>query len=457
MEIREKDKGTFKCHFLSKKAFAEIKEVKDNVNPEKIPSALSDAVVFRYFASGQLHSYDEANETTLTKQMIILNGLYGVPEIIPTIYFYGPYPHLMRETLRKSEKLKDMSIRHHVKEEYIDLDDIDAEERMRRWVINPKYMKNLAEKYGDLSEFVPLFAILNQKQLVGTPLVDLSYDIILHRDKQPEYPRTIHINEERESAVLYSIGIMAKKRFEYLQRSKQKIRRYGKSFPERSESCENIILEKRVPYTQDLKDGITNKMLILNALSLYHMVFNMKPTVGDLCYALCSHYFKFDREIEGIKKKLYGKRNYKFLKKLDEGSMTVGDIINSGFLPLDDYHDWSPLVDKEAKIEEAIDYLYEVGRVEAANNLAKVTNLSPDEEDNLRRMDMLMQKKKEIKDRVLICLAEMKKEKLIDKKGEVVSLRCSFVENEALKEGSVINGECWNKYIEGIKGRIVGF
>ncbi len=105
--------GTFKGHSWSKKAFAEIKEVKDNVNPEKIPSALSDAVVFRYFASGQLHSYDKVNETTLTKQMIILHGLYGVPKIIPTIYFYGPYPYSMRETLEGTEELKESNIRHY--------------------------------------------------------------------------------------------------------------------------------------------------------------------------------------------------------------------------------------------------------------------------------------------------------------------------------------------------------
>jgi len=383
MEIREKEKGTFKSHSLSKKAFAEIKEVKDKVNPEKIPSALSDAVVFRYFASGQCH--DEASETTLTKQMIILHGLYGVPKIIPTIYFYGPYPYSMRETLEKSEKLKEISIRHYLKEEYTDLYDIDAEERRRKWYINGRYINEFMEKYRDLSEFAPLFSIL--KQLVGDALIDLSYDVILHRDNPAEYPRTIHINEEREPAVLYSIAIMAEKRFKYLQDSRRKTKWYGKNFLEQSGSCENIILKKSVPYTQDLKDGITNKMLILNAVSLYHTIFDMKPTVDDLCYALCSHYSKFNMEINGIKKRLNRGRNYDFLKKLDEGSMTVGDIINGGLLSLRDYHDWGPLVDKEAKLKEAIDYLYEVGRVEAASNLAKVANLSPDERKNTRRID----------------------------------------------------------------------
>ena len=447
MEIREKDKGTFKRHPLSKKAFADIKEVKDKINPQKIPSALSDAVVFRYFASGQY--YDGASETTLTKQMIILYGLYGVPKIIPTIYFYGPYPYSMRETLEKSEKLKEISIRHYLKEEYTDLDDIDAEERRRKWYINERYINEFMEKYRDLSEFEPLFSIL--KQLVGDALIDLSYDVILHRDNPAEYPRTIHINEERESAVLYSIAIMAEKRFKYLQDSRRKTKWYEKNFPERSGSCENIILEKSVPYTQDLKDGITNKMLILNAVSLYHTIFDMKPTVDDLCYALCSHYSKFDMEINGIKKRLNSGRNYKFLKKLDEGSMTVGDIINSGLLPLGDYRDWSPLVDKEAKLKEAIDYLYEVERVEAASNLAKVANLSPDEKKNTKRIDVLIQKKKGVRDSVLICLKGMKKDKLLDKRGEVVSLECSFVENGALKDGSVIDRECWNKFIEGIK------
>lgn len=453
MEIGEKDKGTFKGHSLSKKAFAEIKEVKDNVNPEKIPSALSDAVVFRYFASGRLKSYDKVNETTLTKQMIILHGLYGVPKIIPTIYFYGPYPHSMRETMEGSEKLKESNIRHYLKEEYADLNDIDAEERKREWKIDERNRKQLVEKYPDLSEFEPLFAILNQERLVGKSLIDLSYDIVLHRDKPAEYPRTIHINEEREPVVLYSIAIMAKRRIEYLQRSRQKIRWYEKSFPERSGSCEDIILEKSEPYTQDLKDGITNKMLILNAISLYHTIFNMKPTVDDLCHTLCSHYFKFDREINGIKKRLNRNRgrNYEFLKKLDEGSMTVGDIINSGLLPLGDYRDWGPLVDREAKVKEEIGYLREVGRVEAASDLAKVTSLSPDEVENKGRIYRLIQKKKEIRDSVLICLKGMKKDKLIDKRGEVISVECSFVENDALKDGSVIDGEYWNKYIERIK------
>ena len=58
------------------------------------------------------------------------------------------------------------------------------------------------------------------------------YDIILHRNTLSEYPRAIHINEERESAVLYSIVIMAKRRFDYLQSSHQKIRWFEKSFPE---------------------------------------------------------------------------------------------------------------------------------------------------------------------------------------------------------------------------------
>ncbi len=223
MGIREKDKGTFKRHPLSKRAFEDIKEVRDKINPKKIPSSLSDAIVFRYFASGQC--YDKASETTLTKQMIIVYGLYDVPKIIPGIYFYGPYPHSMQETLetlKKSEKLKETSIRHYLKVEYTDLDDVDAEERRRKWEMNSKYRRDLAEKYSDLSEFEPLFAIL--KPLVGDALIDLSYDVILHRNKPSEYPRAIHINEEREPAVLYSIAIMAKKRFEYLQRSKQKIR-----------------------------------------------------------------------------------------------------------------------------------------------------------------------------------------------------------------------------------------
>jgi hypothetical protein len=453
MGIREKDKGTFKSHSLSKKAFAEIKEVKDKVNPEKIPSALSDAVVFRYFASGRLKSYDKVNETTLTKQMIILHGLYSVPKIIPTIYFYGPYPYSMRETLEESEKLKESNIRHYLKEEYADLNDIDAEERKREWKIDERNRKQLAEKYPDLSEFEPLFAILNQERLVGKSLIDLSYDIVLHRNKPAEYPRTIHINEEREPAVLYSIAIRGKKRFEYLQRSRQKIRWYEKSFPERSGSCEDIILDKRVPYTQDLKDGITNKLLILNALSLYHTIFNMKPTVEDLCHTLCSHYSKFDMETNGLKKRLNRDRgrNYDFLKKLDEGSITVEDVINSGLLSLGDYRDWGVYVDREEKPEEAIGHLREVGRVEIASDLAKLANLSPDEKKTISRIDRLMQKKKEIGNRVLICLTEMKKEKLIEKRGEVVSLKCSFVENEALKDGNVIDEECWNSYTEEIK------
>lgn len=171
MENREENKKSFKRHPLSTRAFWDLKKVSAELDPKKIPSDLSGAIVFRYFASGQLTSYDNASETTLTKQMIILNGLYGVPLIIPRIYFYGPYPHLMRETLERSEKLKETSIRHHLKREYPDLDDIDAEERRRVWCINTNYRKGLTEEYNDLSGPEPLFAILNQERLVGRPLI----------------------------------------------------------------------------------------------------------------------------------------------------------------------------------------------------------------------------------------------------------------------------------------------
>ncbi len=130
--------------------------------------------------------------------------------------------------------------------------------------------------------------------------------------------------------------------------------------------------------------------------------------------------------------------------------MAVGDAINSGLLTLADYSDWGPYVDREEKLEEALDRLNEVGRVEAASNFAKVATLSPDEKRNIRRIDMLIQKKKVIKDRVLTCLDEMKKERLIDKKGEVVSLKCSFIENEALKDGEVIDGEIWRESFKGV-------
>lgn len=154
-------------------------------------------------------------------------------------------------------------------------------------------------------------------------------------------------------------------------------------------------------------------------------------------------------EIEEIKKGFKVGRNYDILKKIKEESMTVDDLISRRLLIVHDYTDWGPVIDVKAKLKEAIGHLYEEGRVEVAYNIKKIATLSPDEEDNLRRTAMLMQKKREIRDSVLICLTEMKKEKLIDKRGEVVSLKCSFVENEALKDGNVIDGGNWRVFKKG--------
>ena len=323
MANQEKHQRTFESNIVSIRAFNKINEIKDKINSNKIPSDLMDAIIFRYFASGAIS--EPANRTRIAKEMIILNGLYGLPKIIPRIYFYGPYPHLMMESIKDSDKLKEKSIGHYIKNGVLNLDNIDINESKQKWELNQRYKNDYLVKYSDLKEFQPIFSELNHLDL--KELINLSYDILFRRRKPSKYPRVIQMNEDKNPIVLNRIAILATNRYNYLNNFNQKIYKINKKTIKQSKICRNIIFENNVKYTQDLKDGITNKMLILNALSLYHTMFKMKPNVDDLCYAICSHYSMFDMEISNIKKRL-GK-DLHIIKKINDEEITFKELLDN--------------------------------------------------------------------------------------------------------------------------------
>lgn len=446
MENQKGNKESFKNDNLSKKAFENIHEIKNKINSQKIPTNLLDALEFRYFASGGV--YRAANETRIAKEMIILHGLFGVPKIIPTIYFYGPYPYLLSKSLEKSKPLKEKSIQYLIKNSHVDLENVDATEQKRKWELNQKFKDKCSQKYNDLNEFKPLFSELNN--LDGKSLINLSYDIILHRNKPSMYPRVIHVNEDKNSAVLYSIAVLANKRLNYLEKYNKKITKFDKRFTEQSRSCKKIIFEENIQYVQELKNSITNKMLILNALSLYHTVFNMKPTIDDLCYALCSHFSLFDIEINNIEESL--EKDFETSMKIKNKEITIKYMLNKKLIFASDFSECGDYVNTDDKIDDVIIYLNEIGYNHVAHEIKKKTYLTSEDKKNIENIVNIMQMKEEIKIRILALLNEIKDEKMIHLKNDIVTLNCSFVENSTLKDGNVVDRRCWSNIINRVRG-----
>lgn len=445
MANQKEDQRTFENSIISTKAFKKINEIKDKINSNKIPSDLMDAIIFRYFASGAIS--EPANRTRITKEMIILNGLFGLPKIIPIIYFYGPYPHLMMETIRESEELKEKSIGHYIQNGVANLGNIDMNEGKQKWELNQKYKNDYLEKYSDLSEFQPIFSELSHLDV--KELINLSYDILFQRKEPSKFPRVIHINEDKNPVVLNSIVVLANNRYNYLKKYNQKILKFNKKITEQKKICRNIIFENKVKYTQDLKDGITNKMLILNALSLYHIMFKMKPTVDDLCYTICSHYSLFDIHKHTIEKRL-GK-DLQILKKIKDGGVTIKDLLDGEFIFKNKFSDWGNYVTDNDKSDDAIKYLKNVGHYDAALDIMKNTTLTNDQKKCIEKFEEINQKKDTIRENVLEALIEIKNEKLIKMKNNNITLDCSFIENDILIDGNIVDEKQWRDIMGSIK------
>jgi len=444
MANQKEDQRTFENSIASIKAFKKINEIKDKINSNQIPSDLMDAIIFRYFASGAIS--EPANRTRIAKEMIILNGLFGLPKIIPRIYFYGPYPHLMMETIKDSDELKEKSIGHYIQNGVANLDNIDMNESKQKWELNQKYKNDNLEKYSDLRDFQPIFSELSHLDI--KELINLSYDILFQRKEPSKYPRVIHINEDKNPVVLNSIAVLATNRYNYLNKYNQKIRKFNKKITNQKKICRNIIFENKVKYTQDLKDGITNKMLILNALSLYHIMFKMKPTVDDLCYTICSHYSMFDMEIHIIKNRL-GK-DLQVLKKIKYGSVTIKDLLDGRLISNSKFSDWGDYVSDDDKLDDAINYLKNIGHYDAALDITKKTTLTSDEKKCIERFEEINQMKDTIREKVVEALIEIKNEKLIKMNNNIITLDCSFIEHDILIDGNIVDEKHWRD----IMGRI---
>ena len=445
MANRKEYSRTFENTAASVRAFKKINEIKDTINFNKIPSDLMDAIIFRYFASGSIS--ETADRTRIAKEIIILNGLYGLPKIIPRIYFYGPYPHLMMKTINGSDKLTEKSIGHYIKNWTTNLDNIDRNESKQNWELNQRHKNGYLEKYSDLREFQPIFSELSHLDV--KELINLSYDILFRRKEPSKYPRVIQINEDKNPVVLNSIAVLATGRYNYLKKYNQKIRKFNKKITEQRKICRNIIFENKVKYTQDLKDGITNKMLILNALSLYHIMFKMKPTVDDLCYTICSHYSMFDMEIHAIENRL-GK-DLHILKKIKDGGATIKDLLDVRLISKSKFSDWGDYVNDDDKSDDAIDYLKNVGHYDAALDITRNTTLTNDQRKCIKRFEEINQMKDTMREKVLEALIEIKNEKLIKMNNNIITLDCSFIENDILTDGNIVDEKRWRDIVGGIE------
>lgn len=445
MANQEKHQRTFESNIVSIRAFNKINEIKDKINSNKIPSDLMDAIIFRYFASGAIS--EPANRTRIAKEMIILNGLYGLPKIIPRIYFYGPYPHLMMESIKDSDKLKEKSIGHYIKNGVLNLDNIDINESKQKWELNQRYKNDYLEKYSDLKEFQPIFSELSHLDL--KELINLSYDILFRRRKPSKYPRVIQMNEDKNPIVLNSIAILATNRYNYLNNSNQKIYKINKKTIKQSKICRNIIFENNVKYTQDLKDGITNKMLILNALSLYHTMFKMKPNVDDLCYAICSHYSMFDMEISNIKKRL-GK-DLHIIKKINDEEITFKELLDNRLISTSKFSDWGVYIRDDDKLDDAINHLINKDYYDVALDIKKKTTLTLEEKKCIERFEEINQIKDTIREKVSVALIEIKNEKLIKMNNNIITLDCSFIENDILVDGNIVDQKHWRDIMVSIQ------
>ncbi len=60
------------------------------------------------------------------------------------------------------------------------------------------------------------------------------------------------------------------------------------------------------------------------------------------------------------------------------------------------------------------------------------------------------ERKKEIIENVLYLINELKSEKKkpIEMRGEIVSLKCGYIENDYLGDGKILNKDDWQEFVE---------
>jgi hypothetical protein len=115
------------------------------------------------------------------------------------------------------------------------------------------------------------------------------------------------------------------------------------------------------------------------------------------------------------------------------------------------FSDWGDYVSLNDKSDDAINYLKKVGHYDAARDITINTTLTSEEKKCIKRFEEINQMKDAIREKVLVALIEIKNEKLIKMNNNIITLDCSFIENDILIDGNIVDEKHWRNIMVSIQ------
>lgn len=389
-------------------------------------------------------------KTKLTKLIEMLRYLFGF-EIIDTIHIYGPEPFLLNETIRQ-----------HIHEGNLKSDTLSLgnSEKLGQLMIHPNVKKNYDKIFHSLPKFDCLKIWI--EDLPNTafnldPIINLSWDCSMERMKASKYPRIIWLWEYDRPVVLYSIGrnILRHIRngFSPKQRKKQKFRT---KVPQAVRMCDEKCISIKVSLPiEGLKNTPSNVLIVLNTISLYNNIFNLTPTISDLCYADCSWYHYNYRHLSE-KTGLTYSEIHSLHNALHRNSLTIDEILSYDFVQRNFSHEEEQELRMYCElltISEAISHLENIGDpLNLSYKLRKINNIL---------LEINKGESKEIIDYIIKDYEEylyhIQDNDFILIKNNLVYLKCSYVDMQlenCRKVVPIMKTQEWMPYIEALRNTI---
>ena len=115
------------------------------------------------------------------------------------------------------------------------------------------------------------------------------------------------------------------------------------------------------------------------------------------------------------------------------------------------FSDWGVYIRDDDKLDDAINHLINKDYYDVALDIKKKTTLTLEEKKCIERFEEINQIKDTIREKVSVALIEIKNEKLIKMNNNIITLDCSFIENDILVDGNIVDQKHWRDIMVSIQ------
>ena len=420
MVYKERTGRGFEKSPLGERVFREVKAIGKTIRPDSVPESLVETIPIHWTA--HKNPKNAVNRLFLTKEMFTLRSLTGRPSSTRLIYYYGPYLREMGAALKELQDqgtIRQASMRQDVSPSTPDIHNVDAHEGRHSFILVSRiklayFDDELLERHGDIIEILESIDPWRQ-------LINVTTSLALDRQSMPTFPRAVCPGEELCDSVLNGVEALARRRVATVGRWRESIQQGDDLLEEMETGYTSTLRTKffvkkreRLKFAQDMKDSITNKLLILNAIHIYNHSHGIVPRVDDVAHCLCSHLSLLDNTIRFLKRDFDKKRNFDTCRKLGNESLSIDDAIRAGLIAEDVLSNVGDYLDQKWSMSEAVDHLKREEFFAEAESIRKSSQLDDLEAERLREIESYQQRQRLILESGRVCVEAMADEGLLE-------------------------------------------